>query len=233
MAWARPCCVRAEPNRPADFLISNEIAVEARLPNQHVVLGADVIALEHDAIRFHRGMQSLIRDLNLRSEDGAGCFVTFRLHRPVLSWKALRSLVKKKLLEIHEAGLDERSHPVASGFRLCFNAYTTPRVNRFTYGGYVDREANGWLVHTMLTNAQSCSDDKWTKVAPVHHKYPVWWLLLVDDIGLGDSTREAAILDNQVGITHRWDRVILLSRTDSARAVEIPKLTAGSEHRLL
>ena len=216
-----------EPNRPPDFLSEGGIAVEARRLNQHAEVDGKPLALEHDSIPIERGMAKLIREMGLPSVNGEGWFVSYLFQRPAPLWKKISKLVKEQLKVLHAHGVVASKLKIADRFWLRLHPYSISRPMRFTFGGYSDRDSGGWLVHEVMRNAQICSDEKSVKVAGVRSKYAVWWLLLVDHIGLGASELETELFSANLGIHHDWDRLILLSPSDSSRAIDIPKLPVG------
>jgi hypothetical protein len=222
-----PVTYEPDPNHPPDLLTQDGIAVEVRRLNQHARVKDQLIALDFDALPIHKGMRSLVQTLGSASVDGSGWFVSFRLKRPATMWKVLRPLVASALNDAHLSGRAEPRRKLADGFTLMLHPYSIAREARFTYGGFVDRDAGGWFVSKIMDNAQHCSDEKTMKVAPFRHRYRRWWLLLVDDIGLGDSTLEGDALTSHPGLRHSWDRVLLLSEKDHTRALDLPRADAG------
>lgn len=59
-------------------------------------------------------------------------------------------------------------------------------------------------------------------------KRPRLWLVLVDQIGLGASTREAELIAEHVEVDHEWDRLLLLSPLDYTQAVEVKSSRAAA-----
>lgn len=224
-----PTTYEPEPNRPPDFLTRTGVAVEVRRLNQHAAVGNATVALEYDSIPIAKGMAAALRELQLSSADGNGWFVSFFFRRPVPLWKTLRPIVVASLTDFPLTRSGSAEIEVTENFWLRLYPYSIPRQKRFTFGGYVDRDSGGWLIHEVLRNAQICSDEKRAKVAAVRSNYKEWWLLLVDHIGLGADDLEHELLATQPGIKHDWDRLIILNPADHTRAVELPRLGSGSE----
>ena len=63
-----------------------------------------------------------------------------------------------------------------------------------------------------------CIKEKTRKVAPVRHRYPAWWLLLVDYIGYGADPEDEVRLRELLQGDHGWDRVILVNLHQPTRA---------------
>jgi hypothetical protein len=91
----------------------------------------------------------------------------------------------------------------------------------FVLGGYSDRDAGGWLLAEMERNLTICIGEKSKKIEPYRAKYPDWWLVLVDHIGVGLSNYDRELFSERVRVRHNWDRVVLLDRHDHTRALEV------------
>jgi hypothetical protein len=80
-------------------------------------------------------------------------------------------------------------------------------------GGYVDRNAGGWLIPELEKNIRICVKKKTEKIANIRAKYPEWWLILVDHIGFGQM--------ESMDVRHDWDRVILINPLKPEEGYEI------------
>jgi hypothetical protein len=61
------------------------------------------------------------------------------------------------------------------------------------------------------------------RIARVRHKYPEWWLVFVDHIGLGVDPCDQDLYREHLEIKHDLDRLILLSPLEPGHAFEVPK----------
>ena len=77
-------------------------------------------------------------------------------------------------------------------------------------------------MHELQRNIQICADGKHRKVAPFRQRYPRWWLVPIDRIGLGASTIEGGLFSGRVCVHHPWDRLVLVSPRDPAQWVDVP-----------
>lgn len=69
---------------------------------------------------------------------------------------------------------------VDDNFELNFIRATDAHQSFFIFGGYGDHDSGGWVLAETLKNLRICIEEKTRKVARVRHKYPEWWLMLID-----------------------------------------------------
>lgn len=87
----------------------------------------------------------------------------------------------------------------------------------FHMGGSSDLQAGGFVVAEMLTNIEHCASEKLVKISRVRSKYPEWWLVLTDHIGFGLNERDKKQLLAYATRPAGWDRVIVVSPSDSGK----------------
>ena len=217
--------VRYEPdgNQPPDFLTANGIAVEVRRLNQHRVAVDGHTALEHDAFPIMHGFERLLTTYG-PSEVRGSWWARYTFRRPIAQWRDIEPQARIALDEIAvHAGITLEQWPVEKNFRLSTIPCSGPQPQLFMFSGYNDRDSGGWLLHELRQNATICIQQKTKKIARVRGRYDRWWLVLVDQIGLGSSLLEGELFAEQVRIEHDWDRVVVLNPTDPTRWHDVQK----------
>jgi hypothetical protein len=217
---AGPGSYEPDGNQPPDFLLPDGTAIEVRRLNQHADVDGAPVALEQDMFPVLKGMRALVETIG--APVPRTWWISYTLSRPALPWKQLRPRVREVLLQIAESGVlspePVRVHPCLT---LRFVPATEAREQSFLIGGFVDRQAGGWLLSELQRNIQICSDEKAAKVARVRAKYRRWWLVLVDYIGRGRGASERELFEQNVHVEHSWDRLILLDPSDHTRAHDV------------
>jgi hypothetical protein len=213
-------CYEPFGNSPPDFLVNRRIAIEARRLNQQYSDGNKTEGLENAAIRLRRMVQKVLSSLEPPTYDQSW-LVFYRFTRPLPPWNNLRQALTAALQAfMAQATFDPE---IAPGLKLELRP-TSRLATFFVLGAYSDRQSGGWLLDEIETNLKLCIAEKTKKIAPLHHKYPEWWLVLPDHIGWGlddfdqQSFREkvAHTFDNVI-----FDKVILLDPSDPIRAFSI------------
>lgn len=212
-------------NAPPDFLVNGSIAVEVRRLNQHFESGGKVKGLEEVFVPLWDSMEKLLLELGPPTH-GASWFVAFRFNRPLKPWKKLRKLIRSALVNFRDAPVHSKaSICIDDNFGLEVFAASAAHPTFFVLGGASDRDAGGWVLHELAINLQRCIIEKTAKISKVRAKYPEWWLVVVDhiDFATGDDDRET--FREKITISHNWQKVILISPQDPARAFEVPSAT--------
>ena len=208
-------------NIPPDFLAEGKVAVEVRRLNQHENTSGNHRGLEEVAIPLLKSLNSLLQSLGPPTTSGSW-FVFFRYQRPVEKWKVLGPIVKKHLDAFRDGNDHHRTNiPVSNRFELEIFCASNPHSMFFLLGGYSDHDSGGWLLTEIEKNLQICLEEKTRKISKVRHKYPEWWLLLIDHIGYGLDNFDRELFHDQVRIEYDWDKVILLDPRNHERAFEI------------
>ena len=76
-------------------------------------------------------------------------------------------------------------------------------------------------------NLRLCIEEKTRKIAPYRHKYPEWWLVLVDRIGYGVEACDEQLFREHLKFEHSWDKIVLLSPDNPRWAFELPAAAAS------
>jgi hypothetical protein len=209
-------------NIPPDFLVDGRIAVEVRRLNQNEVTRSGFRGLEEVARPTADGIRSLLPSLG-PTQSGISWFVCYTLKRPLPPWKRLRSALRRHLEAFRDDTRNDKctSATIAGSLELALMRAGDPHPTYFVPGGYSDYDSGGWVFGEIQKNLRLCIEEKTNKIAPYRHKYPGWWLILDDRIGYGVDDCDRKLYREQLGITHSWDKVILLNPADHRSAFEI------------
>jgi hypothetical protein len=216
--------IRFEPdgNIPPDFLIDNAIAVEVRELNQNQITDSRYRGLDEAAIPLLMKFKNLLISLGpAQSEES--WFVRYKFLRPIPPWKQLQAEVRKCLLEFRENPPVQRriNIMINDNFVLNLIRATDAHKSFFIFGGYGDHDSGGWVLAETLKNLRICIEEKTRKVARVRHKYPEWWLLLIDRIGFGVEECDQKSYREHFAIEHNWDKIVLVNPLNPSSGFEL------------
>jgi hypothetical protein len=209
-------------NVPPDFLLHGSIAVEVRRLNQHFFDEAGAQGLETVGIPLWEKVKALLRSMGppLRGESW---FVHFEYTRPVEVWKALEPRLRAGL-KAFAASACQGQTVVAQGRGIklvVFCRASQVHASMFVLAGGLDMQAGGSMLSEMDQNIRYCASEKARKIAKVRHKYPTWWLALVDRIGWGLDESDRAELRALASFEHEWDKIILINPRDARCALAL------------
>jgi hypothetical protein len=212
-------------NNPPDFLLDDRIAVEVRRLNQNELTESGRLkGLEEDRIPTQRRFQQLLHSLGPAS-SGMSWFVRYSLRRPLARWKDIEPELRRQL-EIFRN--DARSQKlcrirVAKGFDIeIIHKASKCHPTCFLDGGGSDGDTGGFILAETQKNLRLCVAEKLNRIARVRHRYPEWWLALVDRIGFGVGASDLELFREYLAMDTGFDRVILLSPLDVTWAFEVP-----------
>jgi hypothetical protein len=208
-------------NVPPDFLLNDQIAVEARRLNQSYDAGGDAQGLEEVAIPLWQKVKRLCLSFGPPTR-GESWFVFFRFSRPVEPWKTLEPKLRNYLQGfISTQNQKKTSFSIAPSFQFQIFRASTLQPTFYVMAGHSDQEAGGWLVAEIEKNLRIYIDEKTEKIRKFRSKYPVWWLVLVDRIAYGLDDFDLEMFKKEVSIQHEWDKVIVVDPNNSGRSFEV------------
>jgi hypothetical protein len=218
--------VEFEPdgNVTPDFLVNKRIAVEVRRLNQnHQDASGNTRGLEETAIPLVQKFERLLKSLG-PSANGETWFAAIDFSRPMEPWSALRPKLEAVL---HDFMLDpsrkQRTVHVSGSVELDLIRASKDHGCTFILGGYSDGDSGGWVMSEVQRNLRICIADKEKKVAPHRHKYPEWWLLLVDHIDYGMEEEDRLVFKESImpNIQHSFDKIIFVNPLDHRYGFEV------------
>jgi len=207
-------------NVPPDFVLEGRIAVEVRRLNENERDTPSPKGLEETEIPLLMGLQKLIKSFG--SASSKAWWVALRYRRPFPTWATLAAPARAFLEDISDGRLSARvSRHIDKNVEL-------EAIPRSGTGGDVfhvaimsDDDSGGWVLEELERNLRLCIDEKTAKVAKLRHKYPIWWLLLIDQVSYGLTEFDRAQFQSSVRIEHTWDKVILVNPLDHTHYFEL------------
>jgi hypothetical protein len=204
-------------NSPPDFLVDGQIAVESRRLNQHRIVDGRARGLEEDSIPIRQSILRMLARFGAGGIDRSWWF-SYNFRRPISPWPLIRRAIEARLTEFIAAPPE---HEVQLQVEPRFTVTLTPSSERldqtFMLGACSDIDAGGWIVAEIVKNLETYVPEKTRKTQGYRDKYPTWWLVFVDYIGLA---RECSDVRKHYSRPHEWNRLILLSPVDG-RTCEI------------
>ncbi len=209
-------------NVPPDFVVDARIAVEVRRLNQNEQTGSGFRGLEETAIPFRMKISKLLAGLG-PADTGVSWFIYYTLKRPIPAWGELQTNLRKYLLDFKNSPPDQTSHAaVIEGLEIELHRASDVHATFFLLGSHCDDDSGGWVFGETQKNLRICIAEKTAKIAPVRHKYPEWWLILIDRIGFGVDECDQDLFRKHLNMKHDWNKVILLNPLDPRFAFEVP-----------
>lgn len=205
-----------EPNGniPPDFLIENRIAVEVRLLNKHFITAdGKYIPLTTLSNSLCRELENICDALG-PPKDERSWYIVPNFQRPSLTpWRKSKRKIISELQSVR-ATAEQANKVIEVDENLKLELLRAGRrySTCFVLGGLADQDSGGFVLHDKQKNLEICIEDKAHKVAPYRAKYPEWWLLLIDDLNLGDF--------DQVTVHHTFDKLIILHRNGQATEIK-------------
>lgn len=218
--------IQHEPdgNVPPDFVVDGEYAVEVRRLNQNIEGGEGTKGLEEDDIPLLHKFRDVLSSFDKDSHRHTW-MVFYRFNRPVPHLRTIEDELVSLLgsfLSRPERVRTEYTLPC--GIDVTLYPAKGDYEDQFRLGGYSDLDSGGWLLAEMERNLRICIDEKTRSIASVKHRYPKWWLVLVDFIGFGFSERDRDLFHDKVRVEHDWDRVVIVDPRDPTSSIELPAL---------
>ncbi len=201
-------------NVPPDFLVDGRIAVEVRRLNQHHENDAgEVEALERLAIPLRIKLQKLLASFGPPGH-GASWYVYYKFKRPQLT-KNWEEVLRDHLKPFHAAIVQKPKAVINidDNFSVTLLKKQAPSQESFILAGNSDYNSGGWVIPELENNLRICVEEKTAKIAKCRHKYPIWWLLLIDFIVGG--------AEEPVRVSHDWDKLIVVHPGNFAGAYEL------------
>jgi hypothetical protein len=207
-------------NIPPDFLVNGKIAVEVRRLNQNERTATGIRGLEETAKPLKKVMVEVLESMGPPTD--VSWFVSFSFSRPLRKWKKLKQLLAIRLTEFNNTRPDTPFHVnISDRFRIRLDRAGKLHSTMFVPGGSVDLNSGGFILAEIRENLSICIDEKSKKVAKVRHRYPEWWLLLLDYIGYGLDDDDCQKLRNLFELDGEWDKIILVNPLNIAGSFEL------------
>lgn len=214
--------IQVEPDGkiPPDLLLDKQVAVEVRRLNQFYKNSqGNYLPLEELEYSLVPRVYKIIDSYKTKSAETTA-FVSISFSRPLKVDKNLLQDINQ-VFETHLHSLEEpRSYQVHQNFRLRFRPAKKKFGYPYTLGSTSDFDNGGAVVANIIESLNIIVAEKIEKIKPHRHKYPVWWLALVDRIGYGIDEIDFEQLKAGYPIGDFFEKVILISAFDSNNGVE-------------
>jgi len=211
---------------PPDFLVDGALAVEVRRLNQNYSRGTATKGLENDYVRLEMALRGVLKTFDRATEDQA-YWVCFSLQRPLGNLKRIKSNARKRL----SAFLDQ---PATTPFDLTLARNVTitlmradkPHSRTFRIAMGSDRDSGGFAADLYIRNIQHCVNEKTAKVSPYQKKYPRWWFILVDCLGLfspddPEDVEELETVTNALGRPSTWESLLVITPAPIRKLIQL------------
>lgn len=204
-------------NIPPDFLVDGRIAVEVRRLNQNHDTGLGMQGLESVEIQLWDRLEKLVQSLHDGQPVSESWFVDITFRRPIPSWKQLKPQIRAALVAFQKQSVRVSGELfLDKNLQIDLIKASKPQGTYFCMGMSSDMQAGGFVISEMIENCQFCMSEKAGKVAKYRDKYPEWWLVLTDHIGLGLKPVDQAQFLDSIERIGDWDKVIIVSPIDHA-----------------
>jgi hypothetical protein len=134
---------------------------------------------------------------------------------PLYSRKKLKQKIVKILNENRGLVNMVKTFNIFDNFNLSLIPSSNRLNQQYLYGISSDNDSGGFVVQLIYQNLESIIREKEFKVSNYKHKYPVWWLAVVDIIGFGLNELDLNQFNELLNIQTSFDRILLVSPLDS------------------
>lgn len=214
--------IQVEPDGkiPPDLLLNKQTAIEVRRLNQFYRDDkGKYLPLEDLEYRLVPRVYKIINSYKTKTANTTS-FVSISFSRPLKVDKHLLQDIDH-VFESHLDFLEEpRIYQVHQNFRLRIHPAKKKFGYPYTLGSTSDFDGGGAVVANIVESLNIIISEKVEKIRPHKHKYPVWWLALVDRIGYGIDEIDFGQLKAAYQIGDFFEKIILISAFDSNNGVE-------------
>lgn len=187
--------IRFEPdgNRPPDFSINNETAIEVRRLNQNYSNQGSYKGLEELEYSLIPKIINVLKEFET-DEYELSVFVNVYYRRPIKVTKKLIKAFRNKLQQ--QLPLKEKNLFVEVSENLIIRL-TQSNIKLEKYiliGGVQDYDSGGFVLAEMERNIKLVLPEKEERIKEFYQEYNSWWLFLVDHIGYGIEESECKCL---------------------------------------
>jgi hypothetical protein len=210
-------------NDPPDFAIDGRIAVEVRRLDQNVDTPDGPRSIDHTGKPFQALFDRALASMG-PPVTGVSWFVNYTIRRrPLPPWKTLQRALLSRLRDFADGSITEGVDvALTDSVTIDFLRASKAHPTMFLRGSSTDHDAGGFVVEDLFTNLRICLDEKTRKVQRVLHRYPEWWLAVVDLIDYGGlDEQDRADLRALIRPQEPWKKVIVVSPLDPRIGFEL------------
>lgn len=209
-----------------DFALGSGVGVEVRRLNEHYFRGGRAEGLEQVDRRVWGALGEAVSHFESESADRS-FWVFVEYGRPLATRpRKLRRLFEQALAaflkEMPKGGPQPHKIPISDSLRLLLYPSSLSDRSMFRLGGSSDEDSGGLVSGIYVNNINHCIDEKSRKLSGVASAFSEWWLLLVDNMGLGLASPETEAVSTSVESLGSFSRVIVLDYKGSRVLLDLP-----------
>lgn len=210
-------------NVPPDFRVGSSIAVEVRRLNQNYVGTNGILhGLEEVDIPLRQRLKRYFTKFS-PSVEGESWNVGYGFRRPLEVWSQLEPLLRAALNEFIQSPIRQRKKvQLTPRFNIDFVRAGRDYGTMFRLGVSIDEDSGGAVFSELERNIGLCIAEKERKVASYRHRYPEWWLVLIDYIEFGVDPEDHERFRSEIAprLPQAFDRLLLINPRNPFRALE-------------
>jgi hypothetical protein len=202
------------PNKPPDFLLNNDNAIEVRRLNYNYFDKDKSYGLEILTIPIFELFEEVLQSFDPQYK-GETYWVVLRYKRPInKKLSKIKDDLRIALSRFLEMEIHESPYKMKVGKNIDVEYYKgTPFRGRvFRSAGGSDHNAGGWLIPIFIDNIQKCISDKSNAINETHSNYSYWSLYLVDYIGWSLNKDDFEKVLSGIQSKGNFNEVIILNR---------------------
>lgn len=195
-------------NIPPDFSQNGSATgIEVRRLNQRYREDNQMRGLEQDSISLIKSINSILENIPITNNK---YWLQVKYKRPLGNNKDVKKGLNNFITAFEKNG---ENYPfeqmVASNVFIKVIAKANNTAQKYSLGGFIDRDSGGWVVDMYIQEIKECMDEKEKKINPYISKYSQWWLILVDHLGCM-SPYDIEKTKNGLVKNSCWQKVIVI-----------------------
>lgn len=204
--------IRFEPdgNRPPDFLINNETAIEVRRLNQNYSNQGNYKGLEELEYSLIPKIINVLKEFETKEYE-TSVLVNVYYGRPI---KVTKKLIKnfRQIIQ-QQLPLKEKNLfvGVSENLNIKLIQSNVKLDKSILIGSIHDDDAGGFVLSEMERNIKLILPEKEERIKEFYQEYNSWWLFLVDHIGYGIEESEFQKLKKNFKAETTFDKIQIIS----------------------
>ncbi len=199
-------------NIPPDFLLDEEIAVEVRRLNQHVIINNNSKPLEELRYKIVPKIKEIISDLTT-PEYTSTLIVSVGFKRPLKVKNDVFKRIKLVIQENIETTRKDLKISITENLDLRFFRSDLRLSKSIIFGTESDSDSGGYVVSNIYNNLKLVVNEKEKKIEKFYTEYKKWWLIVVDHIAYGLDSFDFEQLSEFQMIQSKFEKIFIVSPT--------------------
>ncbi|OCH39443.1 hypothetical protein [Aliivibrio fischeri] len=215
-------CYEPDGNRPPDFRLNKDIAIEVTRLNEHIEIQGKIKRLDDDRSAIISFIKRILHSFQPDFSDGQ-FWVEIKVKRPFGDRKKTGRKLNNLLSSFESAtNIDcVKEYEVTDALSIKFLRCDSDKLSSaFRLGCFSEHDTGGWVGEEVLKNITYCINIKSSKIKPYINSYKEWWLVLVDTLAYGDYDEYVGMLKSSID-KKAFRKVIVLDRETGSYAFEI------------